>query len=115
MVRVPLTEAERLRGRRLGELLRKARAHRSMVEVAAAAGVSTETLRKIETGRICTPALFTVAALADVLNLSLDAVVSATSDDGAGSGNGRGVRLVSPRLSGRTAAHDRADRSCPEP
>lgn len=77
-MRVPLTEAERRRGRRLGELLRAARAQRSMVEIATAAGVSTETLRKIETGRIVTPALFTVAALVEVLELSLDAVVAAT-------------------------------------
>ena len=83
MVRVPLTEAEHRRGQRLGELLRKARAQRSMAEVAAAAGVSPETLRKIETGRIPTPALFTVAALTNVLGLSLDVVVSATVQEGA--------------------------------
>lgn len=81
MVRVPLTDAERRRGQRLGELLRKARAERSMAEVAAAAGVSAETLRKIETGRIPTPALFTVAALTSVLGLSLDVVVSATVEE----------------------------------
>jgi len=40
--------------------------------VATAAGISVETLRKIETGRIPTPAFFTVAALAKVLGLSLD-------------------------------------------
>lgn len=84
MVRVPLTEAERRRGQRLGELLRKARAERSMAEVAAAAGVSPETLRKIETGRIPTPALFTVAALTNVLGLSLDLVVSATTEEEQG-------------------------------
>lgn len=43
-----------------------------MVEVAAAAGVSAETLRKIETGRAPTPAFFTVAALARSLGLSMD-------------------------------------------
>lgn len=85
-MRVPLTEAERRRGQRLGELLRSARAQRSMAEVAAAAGVSAETLRKIETGRIATPALFTVAALADVLNLSLDMVVSATAHESTAAG-----------------------------
>jgi len=37
-----------------------------------AVGISVETLRKIETGRIPTPAFFTVVALARVLNLSLD-------------------------------------------
>lgn len=84
MVRVPLTEAERRRGQRLGELLRRARAERSMAEVAAAAGVSPETLRKIETGRIPTPALFTVAALTSVLGLSLDAVVTATAEEEPG-------------------------------
>ncbi|MGK5629341.1 helix-turn-helix domain-containing protein [Streptomyces sp. URMC 123] len=72
MVRVPLTPWERQRGERFGALLREARGERSMVEVAAAAGVSAETLRKIETGRAPTPAFFTVAALAAALGLSLD-------------------------------------------
>ncbi|MFC7109824.1 helix-turn-helix domain-containing protein [Nonomuraea rubra] len=53
-------------------MLRQARGERSIVEVAAAAGMSAETLRKIETGRIATPAFFTIAALADVLGISLD-------------------------------------------
>ncbi|GAA4763103.1 MULTISPECIES: helix-turn-helix transcriptional regulator [Streptomyces] len=75
MVRTPLTPEERERGERLGRLLREARAGRSMAEVAAAAGISAETLRKIETGRAPTPAFFTVAALAGALGLSLDALV----------------------------------------
>lgn len=69
---VPLTPEERERGERLGVLLREARGSRSMVEVAAGAGLSAETLRKIETGRAPTPAFFTVAALAAALGLSLD-------------------------------------------
>jgi transcriptional regulator with XRE-family HTH domain len=72
MVRDPLQPWEIERGRRLGALLRHTRGSSSLGEVAAAAGVSVETLRKIETGRIPTPAFFTVAALADVLGLSLD-------------------------------------------
>ncbi|MEU6121581.1 helix-turn-helix transcriptional regulator [Streptomyces sp. NPDC047123] len=75
MVRTPLTPEERERGERLGMLLRDARGARSMVSVAAEAGVSAETLRKIETGRAPTPALFTVAALACALGLSLDELV----------------------------------------
>ncbi|MET8682601.1 helix-turn-helix transcriptional regulator [Streptomyces sp. NPDC004732] len=75
MVRTPLTPEERERGERLGALLREARAERSMVSVAAEAGLSAETLRKIETGRAPTPALFTVAALASALGLSLDELV----------------------------------------
>jgi transcriptional regulator with XRE-family HTH domain len=76
MVRVPLTPADRERGERLGRLLREARADRSLTEVATAAGISAETLRKIETGRIPTPAFFTVSALADALDLSLDGLVA---------------------------------------
>jgi hypothetical protein len=43
---------------------------------AAASGVPAETLRKIETGRIATPAFFTVAALARALGLSLEQIVA---------------------------------------
>ncbi|WP_423463557.1 helix-turn-helix domain-containing protein [Promicromonospora sp. MS192] len=72
MVRLPLTPAEVERGQRLGARLRRARGDRPMLDVALAAGVSPETLRKIETGRIATPAFPTIAAIADVLGLSLD-------------------------------------------
>lgn len=72
MVRLPLSPEEVRRGQRLGTLLRDARGGRSMLDVALAAGVSPETLRKIETGRIATPAFPTIAALAEVLGLSLD-------------------------------------------
>ncbi len=71
MVRPPLTHVEHARGERLGMLLREARGPRSMAEIAAISGVPAETLRKIETGRIATPAFFTVAALAAALGLSL--------------------------------------------
>ncbi len=71
MVRTPLTPLERERGRFLGALLRQARGERSMAEVAAGAGISAETLRKIETGRAPTPAFFTIAALAATLGLTL--------------------------------------------
>src|ERR1700739_4218446 len=74
MVRPPLTRLERERGERLGTLLREARGTRSRAEVAAASGVPAETLRKIETGRIATPAFFTVAALAAALGLSLEEI-----------------------------------------
>lgn len=55
-----------------------------MLETALAAGVSPETLRKIETGRIATPAFPTIAAIADVLGLSLDEVwarINGSDDD----------------------------------
>jgi transcriptional regulator with XRE-family HTH domain len=72
-----LTPQERERGRLLGTALRAARGSRSMVEVSAAAGIPVETLRKIETGRIVTPAFFTVAALAAALDLDLAELVPA--------------------------------------
>ena len=75
MVRPPLSHDEHARGERLGTLLREARGARSMAEIAAVSGVPAETLRKIETGRIATPAFFTVAALAAALGLSLEDVV----------------------------------------
>ncbi len=45
-----------------------------MLTTALDAGVSPETLRKIESGRVATPAFPTIAAIADVLGLSLDEV-----------------------------------------
>ncbi|MBF4572590.1 helix-turn-helix transcriptional regulator [Herbiconiux sp. VKM Ac-1786] len=74
MVRLPLTPAEVERGRRLGALLRRARGERPLLETALDAGVSPETLRKIESGRVATPAFSTIAAIAGVLGLSLDEV-----------------------------------------
>ena len=74
MVRLPLTPEDVLRGERLGALLRQARGDRSMLQTALDAGVSPETLRKIETGRVATPSFPTIAAIAGVVGLSLDAV-----------------------------------------
>ena len=76
MVRPILSPAERARGCRLGAALRQARGNRSMVDVAVAAGIPVETLRKIETGRIATPAFFTVAALGSVLGIDLAALAA---------------------------------------
>ena len=82
MVRPPLSHYEHARGERLGILLREARGARSMAEIAAVSGVPAETLRKIETGRIATPAFFTVAALAAALGLSLEDVVRHCAEPG---------------------------------
>jgi transcriptional regulator with XRE-family HTH domain len=80
MVRPPLSHLEHARGERLGMLLREARGPRSMAEIAARSGVPAETLRKIETGRIATPAFFTVAALAAALGLSLEEIAQGCAD-----------------------------------
>lgn len=80
MVRLPLTPAEVERGKRLGALLRDARGPRTILDTALDAGVSPETLRKIESGRVATPSFPTIAALAAVLGLSLDALWREISD-----------------------------------
>ncbi|MGV9413645.1 helix-turn-helix transcriptional regulator [Nocardia sp. NPDC003693] len=72
MVRLPLTPAQLEAGRRLGRALRTARGERELVEVAAAAGISPETLRKIESGRLPTPAFGTVVALSRTLDIPLE-------------------------------------------
>ena len=77
-----LTPEERARGQRLGCFLRKARGARSMVDVAAMSGVPVETLRKIEAGRIPTPAFFTVVALANALDIPLDQLAAVADESG---------------------------------
>lgn len=55
-----------------------------MVEVAAEAQISVETLRKIETGRIPTPAFFTVVAVADAVGVPLDQLRDAVGENPQG-------------------------------
>lgn len=81
MVRRPLTPEDHERGRRLAAALREARGDRTLVNVAHAAGISAETLRKIESGRIPTPAFFTVAALANVLEVPLAELAARSVDE----------------------------------
>ncbi|MBQ6639561.1 MAG: helix-turn-helix domain-containing protein [Saccharopolyspora sp.] len=69
MVRHPLTPEQIEAGRRLGALLRRARAERDPTEVAQAAGISPETLRKIETGRLPSPGFGTIICLGAALDL----------------------------------------------
>jgi transcriptional regulator with XRE-family HTH domain len=81
MVRPPLSRQDHDRGARLGAALRAARAERTSVEIAAAAGVSVETLRKIEHGRVPTPAFFTVVAIAEAVGLPLDQLSALAAPD----------------------------------
>ena len=71
MVRQPLTVEQIAAGQRLGAALRAARAGRGLVEVAVAAGISPETLRKIEAGRLPAPAFGTVVCLSQALEIPL--------------------------------------------
>ncbi len=85
MVRPPLTAEQIAAGQRLGVALRAARGTRGLVEVALAAGISPETLRKIEGGRLPAPAFGTVVCLGEVLGVPVGELaevwLSGTADE----------------------------------
>jgi DNA-binding Xre family transcriptional regulator len=72
MVRSPLTLEQIAAGQRVGQALREARGTRSLDSVAAEAGISPETLRKIESGRLPSPAFGSVVLLCRALDLSVE-------------------------------------------
>lgn len=82
MMRTALTEPDRERGAALGAALRRARGARSVREVAVLAGLAEQTVREVERGAVPTPALFTVAAIAGVLELARDELVRAAEARG---------------------------------
>lgn len=78
-LRVPrhrLTDDDRSRGRALGELIRQARGARSAAEVARAADIPLDTLRRLEQGGTPTPGFFLMAQLVPELGTSLDDLAS---------------------------------------
>ena len=56
--------------------LRSARGPRTLEDVARGAGISPETLRKIETGRLPSPAFGTIVGLSDALGLPLETLAA---------------------------------------
>lgn len=77
MPRKQLTDNDRQRGRVLGKLIQNARGPRSAADVARAADVSLDTLRKLEQGAVPTPGFFLVARIATELDLALEDVAMA--------------------------------------
>jgi transcriptional regulator with XRE-family HTH domain len=86
MVRAPLTEIERRRGVALGRALQRARGRRNAAEIALAAGISLDTLRKIERGAVATPTFFTIAGLARALGIDLTTLAEHCASDLAAAG-----------------------------
>jgi DNA-binding phage protein len=82
MVRVPLSPEQVKAGQRLGALLRAARAGRDPETIARHAGISPETLRKIEVGRIPSPSFGTVVGLCTALGMPLQNAVDAWQGTG---------------------------------
>ncbi|WP_457072726.1 helix-turn-helix domain-containing protein [Mycobacteroides abscessus] len=72
MARPILLEADRNRGKHLGMELQRLRGVRSAADVAAAAEVPLDTLRKLEQGATCSPGFFLIARLARVLDVPLN-------------------------------------------
>jgi transcriptional regulator with XRE-family HTH domain len=82
VVRTPLTPGQIAAGRRLGATLRAARGERTLDDVAASAGISPETLRKIETGRLPSPAFGTVVGLSTALAIPLQTLADVWRETG---------------------------------
>ncbi|SEO46296.1 helix-turn-helix domain-containing protein [Actinacidiphila rubida] len=82
-------QEQHLKGARLGMRLRTLREERGWThtQLADAAGVSRRTLKRIEIAGSAAPGLFTIAALADALGVTVDALVAyahgSGTDDGA--------------------------------
>jgi DNA-binding phage protein len=76
MVRVPLSPEQVKAGQRLGALIRAVRAARDPEVIARNAGISPETLRKIEVGRLPSPSFGTVVGLCEALGLPLQEAVA---------------------------------------
>ncbi len=82
MPRTPLTASDRMSGRALGELIKQARGTRTAADVAAAAGVPLDTLRKLERGGVAAPGFFLVVRLAAALGRPLDDFATAAHHTG---------------------------------
>ncbi|MBN7315797.1 helix-turn-helix domain-containing protein [Mycobacteroides abscessus subsp. massiliense] len=72
MPRPLLSKDERAQGKRLGGELRRLRGNRTAAEVADEAGVSLDTLRKLEQGGTPTPGFFLIARVARALDTPLN-------------------------------------------
>ncbi|WP_460710456.1 helix-turn-helix transcriptional regulator [Nocardioides dilutus] len=86
MPRPVSTPARVARARRLGSHLRTLReqAGLSRERLARLADVSTETVRKIESGATTSPELFTFVSLMDHLDASIEDVIDEVRDIGGG-------------------------------
>lgn len=94
MVRLPLSPEQIRAGQRLGALIRSARAGRAPEDVAQEAGISPETLRKIEVGRMPSPSFGTVVSLCEALSLPLQTAVQVWQGRDSRPGDDHGDRQL---------------------
>lgn len=69
-----MTDEEKERGRQLGQLLKALRGERTSEELARAADVRVDTLRRIESGGVPTPGFFTIGKIVQAAGGRLDAL-----------------------------------------
>jgi ribosome-binding protein aMBF1 (putative translation factor) len=95
MSRKRVSDQDREHGRRIGRLIadRREQTRRSAPELAQEASVAIDTIRRLEIGRVPTPAFLTVARLAGVLQLSLDDLHAQASGDGGDTSEAGGETL----------------------
>ncbi len=86
MTRPPLTEDQLSRGAGLGRVISqyRQRAGLTQAELAVAAGVSLQSLLKLEQGHVANPGVFSTSALARVLEEPLHWLIEAAQLDDAG-------------------------------
>ena len=86
MTRPPLTEDQLSRGAALGRVISQSRqrAGLTQAELAVAAGVSLQSLLKLEQGHVANPGVFTTSALAQVLEEPLHQLIQAAGLGDAG-------------------------------
>jgi transcriptional regulator with XRE-family HTH domain len=84
MPRPTLTDQDKERGRSLGAEIRRRRGGTPAAQLAASSGVHLDTWRRVEQGKVAAPGFFLVADIADVLEVPLDELASASRGDVAG-------------------------------
>lgn len=72
MGRPSRSSSEAACGRALGRELQRCRSGRTAETVARAAGISVDTLRRVERGAVASPGFFLVGRIAEALGTSLD-------------------------------------------
>ena len=77
MPRRLLTEAQKVLGQALGAEIQSRRSGRSAAQIADAAHVRLDTLRKLEQGGVSTPGFFLIADIAAALEAPLDELAAA--------------------------------------
>ena len=120
MSRVALTDEQREFGRAVAEEARRARdrARMTVRQVADLSGLSVDTLRTLESGRVASPGFAQICAVAAAVSADLTEFAAAVTTR-AGTGSGGGAHLSKPSTAtSETTPHSdtrhSANKSAPE-